>query len=573
MKKVFQILLILGVLVVHTIQLIGQDRREAEIQAALLELEKYKEVSFTIKINDAGNLNQLSTKISIADLNQNELTGYASLKQFVQFVKTGIPFEVQPHRPIKRITGDRRKSLGDWTSYPHLTEYDSIMKKFESDYPDICLLDTIGFSVDGKALLMLKISDNVSLDEAEPNFLYTSSMHGSETGGFMLMLRLANLILENYNSDPRITGMVDNLQIWINPLANPDGFYGSYDSLYSPTRGNSNGVDLNRNFPDPEDGPHPDGNSYQPETVAMMEFMKEFPPVMSANFHSGTEVLNYPWDTWSTRHADDLWFQYISHEYADTAQEFSTNYMTGYNDGITNGYDWYSISGGRQDYVTYFLYGREVTIEIHDPFVTPESELENLWQYNYRSLLNYMEQAMFGVHGTVKDAITDEPIKAKIEVVSHDMDSSHIYSDSLQGDYYRLINNGTYQLKFSAPGYYDKIKDNVVVINRQTTFLNVLLVPLSSSIRNSLSLNPTIAYYPNPFQRNLTVSFSLNQQAPLEFQIFDILGKKQMVPYSSIHSGGNVQIDLDLSRLHPGIYIIRSIVGDECIDQRIIKKQ
>jgi hypothetical protein len=421
--------------------------------------------------------------------------------------------------------------------------------------------------------LILKISDNVSVDEAEPNFLYTSTMHGKETGGFILMLRLADYILDNYGSDQKINRLVDNLQIWINPLANPDGFYRSYDSLYIPVRSNSNGVDLNRNFPDPEDGPHPDGNQYQPETIAMMEFMEDFPPALSANFHSGTEVLNYPWDTWEARHADDLWFQYISHEYADTAQEFSTNYMTGFNDGITNGWDWYSISGGRQDYVTYFLHGREVTIEIDDPFITPESELENLWQYNYRSLLNYMEQTLFGIRGTVKDSISNKPIKAKIEVIDHDVDSSHIYSDSIQGDYYRLIQDGTYQLKFSAPDYNEKTINEVVVLNRQTTQKDVQLVPINSSIIESIPLSSAITCYPNPFQRNLTVSFTLNQKSQLEFQIFDILGKKQMIPYSSIHARGDVRIDLDLSRLHPGTYIIRSLIGNKCIDQRIIKKQ
>jgi len=572
MNKSFRILVILGVLVAHTMQVIGQDKREEEIQTALIELKKFGEVAFVIKLKDAGSVNQLSSQISIAKLDKYELNGFVNRKQFTEFLKTGIPFEVVPHTPLTRLPDHQRKSMSEWTTYPYLSEYDSIMKKFESDNPDICLLDTIGYSVDGKPLLMLKISDNVSLHEAEPNFLYTSSMHGNETGGFILMLRLADYILDNYCIDQRINDMVDNLQIWINPLANPDGFYRSYDSLYIPVRSNSNGVDLNRNFPDPGNGPHPDGNQYQPETIAMMEFMKDFPQTMSANFHSGTEVLNYPWDTWYTRHADDLWFQYISHEYADTAQEYSTNYMTGYNDGITNGYDWYSIWGGRQDYVTYFLGGREVTIEIDDPFVTPEAELENLWQYNYRSLLNYLEQAQYGIRGTVKDSITDEPLKVKIEVVGHDSDSSHIYSDSLRGDYYRLIYEGTYHLQFSAPGYQNKTIEEVQVFNYEVTYLDVRMVPLNSS-GNQILLAPDISYYPNPFQDILTVSLQLNQPAHLEFQIYDILGKKRMIPHSSVHSGGEILINLDMTTIPSGIYVIRSVIGKSVVDQRIIKKK
>ncbi|MBK6966466.1 MAG: hypothetical protein IPH20_21865 [Bacteroidales bacterium] len=65
-------------------------------------------------------------------------------------------------------------------------------------------------------------------------------------------------------------------------------------------RYNINGVDLNRNYPDPEDGDHPDGYAWQPETVAFMNFAGQHDFVAAANFHGGVEVVNYPWDTWAT---------------------------------------------------------------------------------------------------------------------------------------------------------------------------------------------------------------------------------------------------------------------------------
>lgn len=461
-----------------TSRMMGQDDRMDEIQMAYKELRLFGEVEFVIEFENANDLKYLSSIFSIAGRKENRLNCVANPAQFVNFLTTGIAFKVVPHTPVKRIPGHRKATETEWTTYPTRSEYDSIMRSFEIENPEICLLDTIGFSVNGKPILMLKISDNVSIDEAEPHFLYTSTMHGDETGGFILMLRLIDYILDNYDSDQRIGRLVDNLQIWINPLANPDGTYRSYDSIYIPVRSNANGVDLNRNFPDPADGPHPDGNAYQPETQAMMEFMQKHPPIMSANFHAGAEVLNYPWDTWSARHADDNWFQFISHEYADTVHQFSSGYMTGFNNGITNGYDWYSISGGRQDYVTYFLHGREVTIELDNTKITPEAELEDLWQYNYRSLLNYMEQSLFGIQGTVTDSVTGAPLEARIEVPDHDTDSSHVFSDSLTGEYYRLIYQGTYSLKASAPGYHTKILDEILVENRETTTTNIKLVSI-----------------------------------------------------------------------------------------------
>ena len=55
--------------------------------------------------------------------------------------------------------------------------------------------------------------------------MYTSSMHGGETAGYVLMLRLIDTLLSGYGITPKITNIVKNVEIWINPLANPDGTY------------------------------------------------------------------------------------------------------------------------------------------------------------------------------------------------------------------------------------------------------------------------------------------------------------------------------------------------------------
>jgi len=73
------------------------------------------------------------------------------------------------------------------------------------------------------------------------------------------------------------------------------------------------------------------------------------------------------WDTWSRLHPDDNWWQNISHQFADTAQAIALQItMRDYNDGITNGYAWYRVAGGRQGLYDLFRRGREVTIEISD---------------------------------------------------------------------------------------------------------------------------------------------------------------------------------------------------------------
>ena len=301
----------------------------------------------------------------------------------------------------------------DWQSYPKYSQYDSIMRKLATDFPELCLLDTIGSSVNGKQVLVLKISDNVALSEPEePEVFYSSTIHGDELLGFVLMLRLSDYLLRNYDTNPGIKSLVDNLQIFINPLANPDGTYRTGNEIINPIRFNANGRDLNRNFPDPLQP----GVVQQKENVDMIAFMRSHRFVLSANFHSGAEVVNYPWDRWLTRiHADDSWFVELCRAYADTVHIYSRdNYLDGFDNGIVRGAVWYEILGGRQDFVTWELHGREVTIELDNIKLTPADSLENMWNYNYRSLLNYLSYAQFGISGRVTNSETGNPVRATI---------------------------------------------------------------------------------------------------------------------------------------------------------------
>ncbi|MBE0640778.1 MAG: hypothetical protein IH599_02000, partial [Bacteroidales bacterium] len=193
-----------------------------------------------------------------------------------------------------------RAALPDttWDFYPTYSAYESYMTGFAQQYPTLCRWVAFDTLASGRRLMALVISDNVDSLEAEPRFLYTSSMHGDELVGYILMLRLADYLLKNYGTDSLVTRLVDDLEIWINPLANPDGTYRSGKHTVSGSwRYNANAVDINRNFPDPQDGPHPDGNAWQAETMAFMALANTQKFNMSANIHGGAEVCNYPWDT------------------------------------------------------------------------------------------------------------------------------------------------------------------------------------------------------------------------------------------------------------------------------------
>ncbi|MCD4710110.1 MAG: succinylglutamate desuccinylase/aspartoacylase family protein, partial [Bacteroidales bacterium] len=229
------------------------------------------------------------------------------------------PVDAQWTKSVQFTDSDMALDLTEaltFRKYPTYNQYLEMMQGFASAYPEICRLDTFGTSLEGRLLLALKISDNVDLDEPEAAFLYSSTMHGNEVVGYVLLLRLADTLLSGYGVDSEITTLVDNLQIWINPLANPDGSFSNDNnlSLKNAIRRTVDGIDLNRNFPDPKAGEPDDTTGRALENRHMMEFLREHRFSLSANLHSGEEVVNYPWDHTPVLHADDDWYRFISRE-------------------------------------------------------------------------------------------------------------------------------------------------------------------------------------------------------------------------------------------------------------------
>jgi hypothetical protein len=441
------------------------------------------EIYFSFEVKSTDILKTLTNIISIDNVKGNNVYAYANENEYTEFLSFNIEHRIltKPGELFIPEMNDAIDEITDWDTYPTYDGYVSLMNQFAANYPSICQLIDAGNSVQGRSILIAKISDNVLVREDEPQFLYTSTIHGDETTGYVLMLRLIDSLLTSYGSNTRITNLIDNTEIWINPNANPDGtYYGGNNTVYGATRYNANGYDLNRNFPDPVNGVHPD---QQQETSVFRTLAENNNFVLCANFHGGTEVVNYPFDTWTNgypdyvSHADENWYQFISHLYADTCQTYSpSNYMNGYDDGITNGGAWYVIHGGRQDYMNWFMKSREVTIEISDTKLLPTNLLPAHWEYNKRSFLNYIESILFGVRGIITDTI-GTPLNAFIKVLNHDTLNSEIRTDSLNGNFHRMLAEGTYTFVFSSPNHFPDTIRGVTVNNFQTTWLNVKLVP------------------------------------------------------------------------------------------------
>jgi carboxypeptidase T len=124
-------------------------------------------------------------------------------------------------------------------------------------HADVMSRTPIGTSYEGRELWAVKISDNVAVDEGEPEVLITAGQHGREHLTVEMALYLIDELTSRYATDPRVRGIVDSREIWIVPNVNPDGSeydiapgsYRSWRKNRQPNPGTAAvGTDLNRNW-------------------------------------------------------------------------------------------------------------------------------------------------------------------------------------------------------------------------------------------------------------------------------------------------------------------------------------
>jgi len=347
--------------------------------------------------------------------------------------------------------------------------------------PDITRLFSVGLSVQGRTLWIMKISRNPDVEEDEPEVRYIAAMHGDEVVGKELCINLIHLLVDSYGVDPRLTALVDETEIWILPSMNPDGTALSQ-------RYNANNIDLNRNFPDQFTDPVNSPAGRAVETQAVMNWGYAHSVNLSANLHGGSLVANYPYDgtptgasVYSAAPDDALW-ESLARTYADRNPPMkASNGDASFVNGVCNGADWYNINGGMQDWNYVWRGGKELTLELSTVKWPSGSQLPQFWDDNREAMLSYLERAREGLTGVVRDATTGVPLAATIHVVGNVRDT---LTDPDAGDYHRLLLPGAYSVEVQATGYSKARFDDVVLAANQTaTRLDVDLLPLAVNLQ------------------------------------------------------------------------------------------
>jgi len=220
---------------------------------------------------------------------------------------------------LKHADGIQGYTLGSMGGFHTRDEAVSIYNYLHNQYPNIVSqLMWIGMSHEGINMYAVRISDNPNVHESDEGVVYYDALiHAREPMSLEVLLYYTYWLVENYGTDPEATYLINNRQIYIVPVVNPDGYL--YNEINNPNgggmwrknrrnNGSSYGVDLNRNYgyqwgydnigsssvASSETYRGPSAFS-EPETQAVRDFIFSVNPSIGFNVHSVAGHLINPY--------------------------------------------------------------------------------------------------------------------------------------------------------------------------------------------------------------------------------------------------------------------------------------
>ncbi|HEX7343852.1 MAG TPA: M14 family zinc carboxypeptidase, partial [bacterium] len=310
-----------------------------------------------------------------------------------------------------------------WDETDEFHTYDQMRSAFytyAAAHPAIAQVVVLGYSIENRELFAMKISDNVAVEEDEPELAFWGNIHGNEYGGGEMPYLYALYLLDNYSINPAVAARVDNNEIWCVPLINPDG-------RVHGIRNNMNNVDLNRDFGYQWDGW---GGSDAPfgevETRTVREFCLENNISLSTTFHCSGDVVFYQWGYSPNPAPDHNVIFRVGQRYAQAASY-----------AFENSWDDYETHGETLDFVYGSLGGLCYTVEVSNS----SSSVNQTFARNQAGMNFFCDLAGQGLHGTVTDSSTGQAILAAVWISGSSIPA---YTDPELGDLHRLVLPGIY---------------------------------------------------------------------------------------------------------------------------------
>ncbi len=357
--------------------------------------------------------------------------------------------------PMEILEEDVEAYLGAMAGqYYTFSQAGSMLEGFAADYPSIAMLDTIGETYQDNPIFLLKISDNVEVDESdvEEEVLFIGLHHAREWPSLNVALFIADSLLTGYGSEPEIDEIIDNQEVFIIPCMNADGYIYSHDQGHDWRKNrhyfpefNSWGVDLNRNWGGANNGNrigqwgsvqgsisnNPDQETYcgpgpvsELETQAIRDFALLHDFIFMVTYHTYGELVLWPWGYTYSNAPDYSILQSVGNQMANriggqygghyTPQQSSDLYPTT-GDATDHFYGWNLYVGGTNT----FAY----TVEIGASFQPSPSYLDDIVRENWDAAFYVMSVA-----DSIRALVTPMVMPPVIDELGTDSDGDYTVS-------------------------------------------------------------------------------------------------------------------------------------------------
>lgn len=359
----------------------------------------------------------------------------------------------------KDVDPDAAPDAG-YTTFAELT---NILNDYKTRYPGILAVESIGKSHEGRDIWAVKISDNVGVKEDEPAVFFNAMHHAREVMTTEIAVDMIEQLTSGYASNSRTQNWVNNNEIWIVPMVNPDGNNKVWTSnnMWRKNTREGYGVDINRNYPyawgtcngssgstssDTYRGP---SAGSEPETQAMMGLVSKVKPVLSISYHSYSELVIYPYGCDNQHTPDRETVESVGRQLASRLPK----------DGASGTYDpgtsWellYAVDGGDIDW----YYNEHGVI----PYVIEVNSTSQGFQPPFSWRQRTVEKNRAG-WGYMIDRLAQSGIRGNVSISGQQADSgvislSTIGSESNMGEAIRTYNiksDGTFHIVVE-PGMY-----------------------------------------------------------------------------------------------------------------------
>ncbi|MBC8401932.1 MAG: T9SS type A sorting domain-containing protein [Candidatus Marinimicrobia bacterium] len=450
---------------------------------------------YIVEINPgAGRVQSLISQLNLDAVNEG-LAGrveiVADQADIDRLVQEGIPFRV-----VRQLS---TRNIPDYQSYDDIND---LLNLWHSYYPSITKIIAIGTSTEMELPIYgIKISDNAVDREDETVVWIDGVHHAREPMGMMSCMVLIEHLLANYGIDSLSTRMVNELETWIIPILNTEGYKYFIDSTsYYPwwrknqRDNNSNGqfdfnydgVDLNRNYDcnwqnsssgssDPTSwvykGPNPFSES---EVTAKKYWVEYLRPIAGITYHSYGEIIYYKSGINGHSVPETSLINAFAQQMAQRLPQLDGS------GSYTLGASW-----GEAPMSYYWAYQKagifEMLVETGTEFVPIFTTAQQVAYDNLNGALYVLERSLNGpgIRGHVTSAFDSSAVRAQVKILEYwDAGMAPRLTEPTFGRFNRFTGNGYFNLVVNAEGYVSATVNNVVVGDAWTE-IEVNLNPLS----------------------------------------------------------------------------------------------